>query len=105
MGNQNGLLETLIAAELERARAMHGPTYASHNEAFGVLYEEMQETRDEVRALRQYAEHLCRYVRADDTAGMVDALKVIRKTALNAASEAIQVAAVCSKWMEGEKDA
>jgi hypothetical protein len=95
------LLDAMLDVETAEAKRLHGPTYASPNEAFGVLYEELQESGDEVKTLREYAEHLCRYVRADDAGGMTDALKAMRKTALNAAREAIQVAAVCQKWLEG----
>ena len=94
-------LDVIAASETGRAKEVHGATYASHNEGFGVLCEEIQEMMDEARCLKHYADHLCRYVRADDAAGMADALVAMRKTAIRAAAEAVQVAAVCGKWMEG----
>jgi hypothetical protein len=99
------LLDAMLDVETAEAKRLHGPAYASHNEAFGVLYEELQEAGDEVKALREYAEYLCRYVRVDDVAGMADALGAMRKTAICAAAEAIQVAAVCQKWLEGLENA
>lgn len=94
------VLEVIAEAEKGRAKDVHGATYASHNEGFGVLCEEIQEMMDEARSLKHYADHLCRYVRADVAAGMADALGAMRKTAIRAAAESVQVAAVCSKWLD-----
>lgn len=72
-------ISDLVSWEAVQAQRKHGESYASHNEGYGVLAEEVQEASDELG----------------------DALKAIGRTAVNAAAEAIQVAAVCRKWLEG----
>lgn len=95
------ILSLLADQETLRARMEHGEAYASHEEGFGVLYEEVLESEDELTHIRHYMDHLSRYIRCGDTSGMVDVLKAISTTAIRAAEEAVQVAAVCQKWMEG----
>ena len=101
MQHLTNAITNLVLLEDTNAKEVHGATYASHNEAFGVLAEEVQEADDDLGDVKRYMEHLLRYVRCDDVSGMRDALNAIQRTAVNAAAEAIQVAAVCEKWMDG----
>lgn len=96
----SSLLDLLLMAEVSRAKEIHGTGFATHHDAYGVLAEEVQEAQDELRTITQYMEALLRYIRADDVSGCRDALPAIRRTAMNAAMECTQVAAVCQKWLD-----
>ena len=90
----------LVDVECDLAKHRYGTTYASHHEAYGVLAEEVQEAGEEYKSVQQHMEQLLRFVRTDYTEGIVDCLKVIHQDAINAAAESVQVAAVCSKWLD-----
>lgn len=94
-------ISALVPQEVERAKENHGPAYASHHESYGVLAEEVQEAGEEHKSVQKHMEQLLRFVRTDYTEGIVDCLKVIHQDAINAAAESVQVAAVCSKWLDG----
>lgn len=100
MDELKAAIVSLSGQEADRAKQRYGAAYASHNEGFGVLAEEIQETADEVKRVEQYAGQLLRYVRCGDVGGMAEALRATRQAAIRAAMEAVQVAAVCEKWLE-----
>lgn len=94
------ILHILAESESNRAKEIHGATYASHHEAYGVLAEEVQEAGEEHKSVQQHMEQLLRFVRTDYTEGIADCLRVLKQDAIRAAAESVQVAAVCSKWLD-----
>lgn len=94
-------LGVIASSETGRAKEVHGTTYSSHHEAYGVLAEEVQEAGEEHKSVQKHMEQLLRFVRTDYTEGIADCLKVLKQDAIRAAAESVQVAAVCEKWMEG----
>lgn len=94
------VLGVIAASETGRAKEVHGTTYASHHEAFGVLAEEVQEAGEEHKSVQKHMEQLLRFVRTDYTEGIADCLRVLMQDAIRAAAESVQVAAVCSKWLD-----
>ena len=69
---ENGFL-VLVAHELKRARAKHGPMH-SHHEAYAVLLEELDEVWQEVKSQQPNTQRII--------------------------AELIQVAAMCNRWAE-----
>lgn len=91
-------IAALVACEADRARDLHGRTYASHHEGYGVLAEEVQEAEEELSELRDSMQHLLRYIRVSCDPGIRLTLSAIKDSAIRAAAELTQVAAVCQKW-------
>lgn len=52
-------ITNLAMIETTNAKQIHGTTYASNHEAFGVLAEEVQEADDDLGDVKRYMEHLC----------------------------------------------
>lgn len=74
------------------------PAFNSTHEGYAVLLEEAEEMQDEVESVRKELAIWWTVVKSND-AGMNDfILKGIEKHAINAACEAIQVAAMCQKF-------
>ena len=91
----------LARKEKNRADRQYGPIRSDH-EGYGVLAEEIQELQDEVSIFTEkYAmECILRAIRDGDHAEMEAGLQVLGQKALHAAAEAIQIAAVCERYME-----
>lgn len=100
MQHLTNVINNLSLLEATNAKQKHGATYASHHEAYGVLAEEVQEAGEEHKSIKQHMEQLLRFVRTDYTEGIADCLKVLKQDAIRAAAESVQVAAVCSKWLD-----
>lgn len=90
----------LMMAETGRAKHTHGVRFASDNEGYGVLAEEIQEAKDEVFDAEDMLDSLLRKVRHAETEGVQSTLEKIQHKALCGACECIQIAAVCQKWMD-----
>lgn len=102
------LLETvrgLVDYELADARSVHGEYFHSPHEGYGVLMEEVQEAADEVRSVERLTdEDMLRFVRmcADGRGStlLISRLKSLKRDAIAAACEYIQVAAMAQKMRE-----
>lgn len=90
-------IECAVTDELLNASRIHGDRFASLSEGYGVLAEEEQEARDEGDEARIDMERLLRAIRMDDRVRMLDSCKHIKRRAILAACEWVQVAAVCKK--------
>lgn len=101
----------LCAEEKERAYELYGPI-RNNMEGYGVLAEEVQEFVENATFFIQPYEFsmdaLLRTVRNGDSDDVVRKLERMKKIALQAACEAIQVAAVCDRFAaiydKGEED-
>ena len=96
----------LMRKELEYAQENHGKTFHSNHEGAAVIYEEICETATEYELMADKWDDFWKSVMADDEDRLIR-LKASRigRHAVNLASEAIQVAAMCAKMMEVNVDA
>lgn len=98
-----GMTATLkLLAEQEHQQSYEKyPGFHSMHEAFGVILEEIMETKEAVEALESTQWDLFSLVRQEKklnaNRSMLALLEMIEDTATNAAKEAIQVAAMCRK--------
>ena len=90
-------LPLLVKTELAAANSQH-PPFASIHEAYAVMLEEFEETREELEILDQLMRKTWLAVRYDDKME-ADVLQLIEQTAVSAAAEAIQLAAMARKAM------
>ena len=89
------LVEVELAAANERF-----PQFHSTHEGYAVILEEMEETKDQLAAAERFLSYAWDRVKNDTKAReQVDYVKLF---AINAACEAIQVAAMCKKFLEME---
>lgn len=92
----------LVDKELTAANGRF-PQFHSTHEGYAVILEEMEETKDQLAAAERFLSYAWDRVKNDTKAReQVDYVKLF---AINAACEAIQVAAMCQKFlaMEDEK--
>lgn len=99
-------LETVIQAELQRAKDAHGAIYHSPHEAYAVLLEEFDEVQDAVGILQDHIATIKKIVfgynkpNTDLHASLERNLRHTKGIARHVAAEAVQVAAVCQKAIE-----
>lgn len=88
----------LVEEEYGRAGAKFGLTNNSDHESYAVLLEEVEETESELEAFREDMKQLWQLIKCDDTDWSKHrVLHHMRRKALLAACECIQVAAMCKK--------
>lgn len=93
-------IELLVNKELQAAYALHGP-FSSPHEGWAVLLEEIEEMAEEVKEVRDAHGLIWQLVRKDRSA--YGCAKLIKEAAVQAAAEAVQVAAMAEKFMQGGK--
>lgn len=89
----------LVATELAAANRKHPPFHSQH-EGYAVILEEMQETEEAIRLAKIDLEIAWRNIR-DDIGAEVE-ICGLKERAIHAACEAIQVAAMCQKFLDME---
>lgn len=90
-------IEELVQQELAEANKLH-PMFHSPHEAFGVLLEEAREHGKEKEKIEYAMDILLEEMMNDEDA--TGTYKIIKKYAINASAEAIQVAAMCQKALD-----
>lgn len=91
-------LDPVIDAELDRAQWEKGKTFASPHEGYAVIKEELDEMSDEAIRMWDILEEVWTSVKNDiDVPG--DMLFAMRSAANRAAAEAVQVSAMCEKFL------
>lgn len=92
---------TVVFSELLRAQKEHGETFNSMPEAFAVIWEEVEEVKEDMQRVITKANDIWLANRRDD----VEAFQVYADKMATAASllacEAVQVAAMCIKAQKG----
>lgn len=91
------LVEKELAAANERF-----PQFHSAHEGYAVILEEMDELQDAVYGAK--IELDCVWIRIKRNRTVAPNVKEVMGSAINAACEAIQVAAMCRKYMDMEAD-
>lgn len=89
-----------VAKEKESAIKNHGYFHSDH-EFWAVLKEEVEELQERSAYIASKFDLFWKAVRGDAVLNQ-DTLNIIRKNAINAACEAVQVTAVIDKYLEGE---
>lgn len=97
-------LNLLVSDELDRASKLHGETFASAHEGFGVIAEELQEVGDELEIAEGNLSTMLAFIRDEDKQRIVDVADCLRDRAVNAAAELVQVAAMCEKMTKTIKE-
>lgn len=92
-------VERLVDRELGLANSGF-PPFGSRHEGYAVIREEWKEHRREALEMDELIDCLENDVFTDSPTG--DSLHALEMTAVNAACEAIQVAAMCRKFMKME---
>lgn len=93
-------INLLVSDEYDRAASIHGEVFASSHEGYGVIAEEVQETQEELEYVEKYMSGLLTAIRGTDKQNVIDWADSVRDVAVNAAAEAIQVAAMCEKLVK-----
>lgn len=94
-------LAPVVESETQRASEQYGDRYASAHEAESVLREEIEELAEESIQTQIKLTSLQKNLRENNMIDFQKHARLIYDNALNAAAEAIQVAAVCEKISRG----
>ena len=98
-------VDFLIGNELDLARDEHGETFASMHEGAAVLYEELEEAKDELIEARSFCRLLWEAVKEDNAKEARTMAEEIASHAERLACEAIQVAAMALKFVDTVEEA
>lgn len=98
-------VDFLIGNELDLARDEHGETFASLHEGAAVLYEELEEAKDEILEARSFYSRLWEAVKEDDAKSAREFAEEIASHAERLACEAIQAAAMALKFVDTVEEA
>lgn len=85
-------------AECQWDIVQHGPAASAH-EGYALIKEEIEEAQHEMERLEQQMGHLWTSIKGNDVSVYPHYLKQIQQTAILAACEMIQVAAMAEKTM------
>ena len=98
-------IEYLVSEELTRANKKN-PLFHSDHEAFGVIDEEICEVMQEFELMSAGCKLFREATYKDWSTKLKNGyIKMIKNAAVRCACEAVQVAAMCEKWvMSNEKD-
>ena len=94
-------VEKLVQKELESANQRF-PMFRSDYEGAAVIFEEIEECKQEIENLEIQFEVLWSYVKADNKISVITS-KRLKLAAANLACEAIQVAAMAQKFINSQK--
>lgn len=94
-------IEQAICHELRNIVKKYGPTYASEHEGYAVLLEEVEEACEAANYMQDALKKLWTSIRQNEFSNFE--LSQIYNFAIGLAEEAVQVAAVCERFMETVK--
>jgi hypothetical protein len=94
-------VEILTAFELDSASIENGSTFNSQHEGYAIILEEVQEAKEELDRVEQKLKLLWGATRRDEYP--VEAIQMLNHYAKLVACEAIQVAAMSTKFMNSFK--
>ena len=94
------IIESLAAEELVDANTKHEPRFNSPHEAYAVIKEELEEMQFEVNLCEGHFAEMWKSVKTDEDTYTKLQLKALKKRAIFAAQEAIQVVAMCDKALK-----
>lgn len=94
-------IEQAVCHELSNIVKKYGPTYASEYEGFAVLMEECQEVAEDDKLIQESLEEIWKSIRKNKL--NISEIGKLGTYAKLLAGEAVQVAAVCERFMETVK--
>lgn len=94
-------IRALVDKELAAANERF-PQFHSAHEGYAVILEEIEELSSEAEQADEFTVFLWDAVKANNPEETERHISIIEKLAINAACEAIQVAAMCKKFLEME---
>lgn len=92
-------IRALVDKELAAANERF-PQFHSAHEGWAVILEELEETKEQLEAVERFLSYAWNRIKNDVTAR--EQIDTVALFAENAACEAIQVAAMCKKFLEME---
>lgn len=92
-------IRELVKVELAAANERFPPFHSAH-EGYAVIREELEETEEMVEMSKKYLKFLWDSIKMDGKTKW--AVERMQELSINAACEAIQVAAMCQKFLEME---
>ena len=95
-------IEGLIKGVLDESIKKHGESFTDDHHAYAVIKEEIEEAGDELNYINAYLESMWGRIRED--LGISHEVMVIRRRTIRLIKEALQVTAVCEKYMRGLED-
>ena len=95
-------VENLVQKELESANQRF-PMFRSDHEGAAVIFEEIEECKQEIENLEIQFESLWSHVKADNKMSVITSAR-LKLTAANLAYEAIQIAAMAQKFIDSQKE-
>ena len=93
----------LVKVELDAANERF-PQFHSQHEGYAVILEEVDELRTETGETDEFLCFLWSAIKANDLEETKRYILNIKRSAINAACEAIQVAAMCRKFLEMKEE-
>ena len=94
----------LVEQELKEANKT-SPLFNSPHQAYGVIKEEVEETRDEAKTMKELLKYFWLQVRSDDPNDEKKAnLMNLKEASIHAACEAIQTDAMAQKAIDSMKN-
>lgn len=87
----------VVGHEVARAMERYGKGYASDHEGYGVLAEEIWEAEKELRDVKKAQNLLLQDIHAGDEVALRNMLEFLHESAVKAACECAQIAAVAFK--------
>ena len=94
-------IRAMVDKELAAANERF-PQFHSQHEGYAVILEEIDELSTEARQVDEFVVFLWDAIKANNPEETGRHISIIEKLAINAACEAIQVAAMCKKFLEME---
>ena len=91
-------LEPLVVSELSRANLVN-PQFHSSHEGYAVIKEEAEETGEAYQNMESHLTRMWILLRTNWDEEALECVLAVRDRAMNVAAEAIQVAAMCDKYM------
>ena len=88
----------MASNECQRGIAQYGPAASAH-EGYALIKEELEEAQEEITRVEQMMEHLWVSIKSNEDSVFPHYLNQIKNTAILAACEMIQVAAMAEKTM------
>ena len=95
-------LEPIVVEELARANEKF-PQFASGHEGYAVIKEEVEEAGEEYQCMDSHLARMWILLRTNGDEEALECVLAVRDRAMDVAAEAIQVAAMCDKYMDMEE--
>ena len=97
-------VRALVDKELAAANERF-PQFHSQHEGWAVILEEVNELSAETALVEKTANELWEHIKSNKPSGLIEYdADWVRRYAINAACEAIQVAAMCQKFLKMEEE-